>query len=127
MDLQHILLMASATFNPLLVKNAVEAAELAATDFVVAVFGVEVLGADEDDGGVEVQRGVAEFDGAFFQGVVDGLAEALSLEVGVDAYLLDFGASGVGAAEGAHRDDAVGDGAHQEFSHAVEINGFDLI
>jgi hypothetical protein len=40
---------------PLLVENAVDDPELAAADFLVAVFGVEMLGADEDDGGVQVQ------------------------------------------------------------------------
>jgi hypothetical protein len=47
------LLVVSATANPLLIENAIDDSEFTAAHFLEAVFGVEMLGADEDDGGVE--------------------------------------------------------------------------
>jgi len=118
--------MAFVAAYPLLVKNAVDDAEFAAADFLVAVFGVEMLGAYEDDGGVEVQDGVAQFSGAFLQGRVDCLSESLSLKVGVDAHAFDFGSIRIGSAEGAHRDDSVFDGADEKFAAVVQVDSFDL-
>jgi len=119
--------MTFATTDLLFVENAVDDTEASAAHFFVAVFGVEMLGADEDDGGVEVQHGVAEFSGAFFQRGVDGLSESLSLEVGMDSHSFYFGAVGGGSPKGSHGDDAVLDHADEEFAESVQVDSFDLI
>jgi hypothetical protein len=53
-------LMDSPAADLLFAEDAVDDTEFAAADFLVTVFGVEMLGADEDNGGVQVQHGVAE-------------------------------------------------------------------
>jgi hypothetical protein len=117
----------SAATNLLFVENAVDDAEFAAAHFFVAVFDVEMLGADEDDGGVQVQKGVAEFLGAFFQRGVDGLAETLPLKVGMDTHSFYFGSIRGGSPKCSHGDDTVFERAEEEFAESVQVDSFDLV
>src|ERR1017187_426668 len=89
------------------VENAVETKEFSTSHFLEAIFSIETLRPHEDDGGVQVQYGVAQLSGARFQRSVDGLSTAASFKAGMTSPPSCLGLIRTRSPQCTHGDEAV--------------------
>src|SRR5256884_8933448 len=111
----------------LLIQNHFQTLVNIPAHFAKAVFLVESLGRNLEDGGVEMQGLIAESAGTGFELIQNELAVAAPLILRMDSHAFDLGALRTGALQSAHRHKQAIAFPNQKFSPILEIHFLDSI
>src|SRR6266568_1268809 len=111
----------------LLIQNHFQILVPIPAHFAKAVFLVEPLGRKLEDGGVQVQRLIAEGAGTGFELIQNALAVAAPLISRMDAHAFDLGTLRTGTLQSAHRHQQAIAFPNQKFSPILEIHFLDSI
>src|SRR3989441_1979025 len=111
----------------LLIQNNFQTLGNIPAHFAKAVFLVESLGRNLEDGGVEMQGLIAESTGTGFELIQNELAVAAPLIIRMDSHAFDLGTLWTCALQSAHRHHQSIAFTNQKFSLILEIHFLDSI